>query len=158
MGMQYVLHILSSIHFYNLGLCECVGNNWAGYLCDQCNDTFYGPDCLPLVKVLEIIPSSGPEKGGYAVHIWGHNFQETVNGTYKCRFGSIETDGKWLTKNHVVCTAPQQSEGEVIVEISTDGTEFTNDKVSFNICPIFNYVFILLVKHQKYTNTYNVHH
>jgi hypothetical protein len=101
---------------------------------------------------LEIIPSSGPEKGGSDVHIWGHNFQETVNSTYKCRFGSIETDGKWLAKNHVVCIAPQQSEGEVTVEISTDGTEFTNDKVSFDACPIFYYVFILLVNHLKYTN------
>ncbi|XP_053379664.1 uncharacterized protein LOC128548542 isoform X2 [Mercenaria mercenaria] len=122
----------------NTGLCKCESNNWTGYLCDRCSETFYGPDCLPLIKVLEIIPSRGPEKGGNDVHVWGHNFLESLSGAYKCRFGDTKTDGKWLAWNHVLCTAPRLPEGEVTLEVSPDGSKFTNDRQTYffySTCP-----------------------
>jgi hypothetical protein len=84
---------------------------------------------LPLIKVLDIVPNLGLDKGGYLVHVWGHNFPKSSRGFYTCKFGTTETNGTWLAWNHVECQAPRMPEGVVSLEISPDGIEFTNDKV-----------------------------
>ncbi|KAL3847724.1 hypothetical protein ACJMK2_018620 [Sinanodonta woodiana] len=122
----------------NTGLCVCDGNNWAGYLCDRCNETFYGPNCLPLIMALNIIPSQGTDKGGNLVHVWGHNFPETQNKTYFCTFGTNVSNGTWIAWNHVVCTAPALPSGDIILEISPNGTTYTDNKLVYTYyatCP-----------------------
>ncbi|KAL3847722.1 hypothetical protein ACJMK2_018618 [Sinanodonta woodiana] len=122
----------------NTGLCFCDGNNWAGYLCDKCNETFYGPNCLPLIMTLNIIPSQGTDKGGNLVHVWGHNFPETQNKTYFCKFGTKVSNGTWIAWNHVVCTAPTLPSGDIILEISPNGTIYTYNKLVYTYyatCP-----------------------
>lgn len=79
--------------------------------------------------MLNVLPNEGSDKGGNLVHVRGHNFPQTINSSYVCRFGSVISNGTWLSNVHVICTAPQQQEGIVNLEISSDGKNFTNDKV-----------------------------
>ena len=81
------------------------------------------------MKVLDVVPKMGSDKGGNPVHVWGHNFPNTSTGNYFCKFGTTQTNGTWLAWNHVECRAPKRAEGIVALEISPDGIEFTNDKV-----------------------------
>ncbi|WAR18704.1 TEuncharacterized [Mya arenaria] len=120
------------------GHCDCEDDNWSGYLCDRCSEAFYGPDCLPLIKVLDIVPNQGLDKGGNSVHVWGHNFPETANHIYYCKFGITIANGTWIAWNHVVCVSPQNTEGSVMLEISPNGSKYTHDKLTFNYyatCP-----------------------
>jgi hypothetical protein len=91
--------------------------------------------------VLQVLPNEGSDKGGNLVHVWGHNFPQTSNNMYTCKFGSSYSNGTWLDKGHVICIAPQRQEGVVFLEISPDGKNFTNDKVS---------VLFLFFKEQTY--------
>ena len=111
------------------GLCVCDTDNWTGVLCDKCSKAFYGPKCLPLVTVLDVVPRQGIDNGGNTVHVWGHNFQE--NSSYICKFGNVISNGTWKAWDHVVCVAPKYPEGVVTVEISPDGVLFTNNKVKW---------------------------
>ncbi|WAR18316.1 WIF1-like protein [Mya arenaria] len=118
------------------GLCNCEGDNWAGYLCDKCQETFYGVDCKPLMKVLQTLPSTGLDNGGYEVHIRGHNFPQSND--YFCKFGRTVSNGTWIGRTHVICAVPKHVEGRVYIEVSKDGQDYTDDKVSFNYystCP-----------------------
>ena len=115
-----------------LGFCVCDGANWSGYLCDRCNNAFYGPDCLPLMNVLYFTPSQGIDTGNSTVHVWGHNFPATSNKEYLCKFGTTIVKGTWEAWNHVTCLTPPQPKGNVSLEISPNGTHFTHNEVSFN--------------------------
>ncbi|XP_052075239.1 uncharacterized protein LOC127712684 [Mytilus californianus] len=120
----------------NTGTCDCIGAQWTGRLCDICSETFYGPDCLPLLTVLNVIPNQGLDRGGNDVHVWGHNFPQT--DTYKCKFDTDVVNGVWVASNHVVCSAPKHADGTVSLEISSDGIEFSNNQVKylyFATCP-----------------------
>ncbi|XP_046548308.1 uncharacterized protein LOC124258286 [Haliotis rubra] len=120
------------------GNCDCVADNWSGDLCDTCSETFYGPNCLPYTNVLNIIPSSGPDTGGTDVHIWGHNFPETDNNIFYCRFDSTVVNGTRMSKEHVMCRNAQHQAGSITVEISPDGLQFTRNQTSFTyyeVCP-----------------------
>lgn len=112
-----------------IGLCDCNGVNWSGYLCDKCSKTYYGPDCLLLMMALLVVPNQGSDKGGTVVHVWGNNFPESTGHVYICKFGSERANGTWRAFNHVTCTAPQHEEGSVFLEVSPDGTDFTSSKV-----------------------------
>ncbi|XP_076092310.1 uncharacterized protein LOC143063814 [Mytilus galloprovincialis] len=120
------------------GICECIGVNWSGDLCDKCSETYYGPDCLPLIMALQVVPNQGSDKGGTVVHVWGHNFPDLLGHMYICKFGSERVNGTWKAWNHVMCTAPQHEEGNVFLEVSPNGTDFTNNKIIFTYyatCP-----------------------
>lgn len=110
-------------------MCDCNGINWSDVLCDKCSETFYGPDCLPLMMALQVVPNEGSDKGGTVVHVWGHNFPEVIGNVYICKFGPEIVNGTWIAWNHVTCTAPQHEEGHVFLEVSPNGTHFTNTKV-----------------------------
>ncbi|XP_046567358.1 uncharacterized protein LOC124275747 [Haliotis rubra] len=120
------------------GTCICESPNWSGNLCDQCNETFYGPDCLPLPTVLSVSPDAGPDVGGTPVHIRGHNFKFSNTSNYKCKFGSVTVAAQRVNGQHFTCISPTLSQRTVHVEISSDGVHFTNNKVSYTFvvqCP-----------------------
>ncbi|VDI49478.1 Hypothetical predicted protein [Mytilus galloprovincialis] len=120
------------------GMCECIGVNWSDDLCDKCTETYYGPDCLPLITALQVVPNQGSDKGGTVVHVWGHNFPDLTGHMYICKFGSERVNGTWKAWNHVTCTAPQHEEGSIFLEVSPNGTDFTNNKIIFTYyatCP-----------------------
>jgi hypothetical protein len=99
----------------NDGKCAC-NPNWTGTLCDKCEVTFYGPQCLPLpgifihypnkiewqkkkcngfyLALLSIAPTSGMDVGGTIVTAFGHNFANESGVTWHCRFGNNAVLGK----------------------------------------------------------------
>ena len=69
--------------------------------------------------------------GGTLIHVWGHNFPEAPGDSqYKCRFGSDVVNATREAWNHVTCQAPQHVAGDVILEVSPDGVDYTNNGVS----------------------------
>ena len=88
--------------------------------------------------------------GGNLIHVWGHNFPEAEPGSqYKCRFGSDVVDATREAWNHVTCQAPQHVAGDVILEVSQDGVEFTNNDVRLNLILAFQMnVTIIIVRRQ----------
>ncbi|CAH1780877.1 unnamed protein product, partial [Owenia fusiformis] len=116
------------------GGCTCSSVNWAGELCSECNRTFYGPYCLPIPTVLLVAPSTGPDIGGTVVNVIGHNFENSSDGLYRCRFGDIDGIGQWLSREKVRCISPKQV-GEVPVNVGKPGGEFTNQRVKFKYHP-----------------------
>ncbi|XP_041350118.1 uncharacterized protein LOC121369231 isoform X2 [Gigantopelta aegis] len=122
----------------NTGVCRCKSKNWAGKLCDECNEAFYGPACLPFTNILNIVPDSVRDTGGSLIHVWGHNFPETDGHIFYCKFGTEVDNGSWLSHEHVTCTSPQHKAGQVLLEVSPDGKEFTRNKTAFSfyaVCP-----------------------
>ena len=74
--------------------------------------------------------------GGTLIHVWGHNFPEPQgNNQYKCQFcwrywdRCHVVDATREAWNHVTCRAPQHVAGDVILEVSPDGDEYTNNQV-----------------------------
>ena len=69
--------------------------------------------------------------GGTLIHVWGHNFPETPGeNQYKCKFGSDVVNATREAWNHVTCRAPQHVAGDVTLEVSPDGVDYTNNGVS----------------------------
>ncbi|XP_041349606.1 uncharacterized protein LOC121368912 [Gigantopelta aegis] len=122
----------------NTGVCRCESKNWAGKLCDECNEAFYGPACLPFTNILNIIPDSVRDTGGSLIHVWGHNFPETDGHIFYCKFGTEVVNGSWISHEHLTCKSPQHKEGQVFLEVSPDGKDFTRNQTSFSfyaVCP-----------------------
>ena len=68
--------------------------------------------------------------GGTLIHVWGHNLPEIQgNSQYTCKFGSEVVNATREAWNHVTCRAPQHVAGDVILEVSPDGVEYTNNDV-----------------------------
>ena len=68
--------------------------------------------------------------GGTLIHVWGHNFPEAQgDNQYTCKFGADVVNATREAWNHVTCRAPQHVAGDVILEISADGVECTNNDV-----------------------------
>jgi hypothetical protein len=54
-------------------------------------------------SVLDAGPLIGPVRGGTEVTIWGSAFQRR---NITCKFGSYETQGKFVSKSQIKCQAP----------------------------------------------------
>ena len=76
-------HDRTSMTICFIGECICDDVNWSGALCNRCSETFYGRSCLPLMKVLQVAPVTGPDVGGTVVQVFGHNFRNSTE--YLCR-------------------------------------------------------------------------
>nr|XP_006822956.1 PREDICTED: uncharacterized protein LOC100371179 [Saccoglossus kowalevskii] len=90
-------------------------------------------------RVLEVVPSMGPGYGGITVQVKGAMFMNVGGGAYRCRFGTIESVGTWMSDELIVCVLPSHSSGIVAVSVSPPGLEeFTDDNVLFEfygVCP-----------------------
>ena len=91
-------------------------------------------DCV--ISIIILLPRMA---GGAVIHVWGHNFPEALGDSqYKCQFGSDVVNATREAWNHVTCQAPQHVAGDVILEVSPDGVEYTNNDVS--ICQSMNHI------------------
>ena len=79
---------------------------------------------------LNIVPNQGIDRGNTQVHVWGHNFPKTMDKHYFCKFGNDIVNGTWIAWNHILCIAPAHPEGGVIVEVSPNASDYTNNRVS----------------------------
>ena len=84
-----------------------------------------------------IRPGTGPLGGGTLVQITGGPFSQRAAslGTIYCRFGSVETNAvskaQRVDSTTVECISPAHVAGEVPVEVSMNGLDYTDAGVSF---------------------------
>ena len=123
----------------NDGTCTCDSINWTGNLCDQCADKFYGINCLPLPKVVSLIPSYSSDAGNTSITILAYNLNESLN--YKCLFDSIEVNASIFFSNgsdfRLSCLSPKMEPKTVTLKLKYEN-EFLNYDGAFRVigtCP-----------------------
>ena len=82
-------------------------------------------------QVLQIIPVSGPSKGGTMVRITGRNF----NARYLfCRFGTQTVSAIYVSKEELKCVTPSNHKAmaPVQVEVSTNGVDYSTSGETFD--------------------------
>ncbi|CAN0355852.1 unnamed protein product, partial [Lampetra fluviatilis] len=121
--------------------CACIDPKWMGALCDRCVDGLYGPDCLALPVVLDVLPKEGSDLGGTTVTVMGRNLKASADGGYRCEFGDQVVEGTWLSREQVRCVTPKHVAGTVLVNVAPDRSgqsPFTTSTVEFTFyqqCP-----------------------
>eukprot|EP01135_Chromosphaera_perkinsii_P005766 Nk52_evm9s360 gene=Nk52_evmTU9s360 len=81
------------------------------------------------VAVKSLLPCHCLESGGVKVKIVGTAFEKT--SSLCCKFGSVIVPCKYESKTSLTCTAPPHSPGVVSVEVSLNGTQFTQNGTLF---------------------------
>lgn len=79
-------------------------------------------------QVKKVSPNVGLTRGGEKVVIEGINF---LSSQIKCRFGSTDMNGQFVSDKEIHCFTPPHAPGPVSLEISFDGHNFTQDNVIF---------------------------
>ena len=79
--------------------------------------------------VLGVRPTVGPEAGGIQVTVVGERFESWRE--MRCKFGRVERVGEVMSSSLMRCLLPEQSSGLVIVHVSKNGGERSdNGKVA----------------------------
>ena len=88
------------------------------------------------MSVRSVVPTSGSVQGGTVVEVRGSGF--SLEGRMQCKFGAAVMDaargaGGWmvLTSSLMRGTSPGGMEGEVTVEVSSNGVDFSVSGVSY---------------------------
>jgi hypothetical protein len=81
-------------------------------------------------KLTAVEPRSGSIFGGFEVFLYGEDFRDSSSAV--CRFGSLLAPVAYVSATNVSCVAPPQQEGQVAVEYSLNGVDFTSHAVSFD--------------------------
>ena len=84
---------------------------------------------IPNANVTGIVPSTGPQRGGYVVTAVGNNFATT--GLVYCRFNSGIYPATVSSSSQLTCIAPAAPGGLMSVEVSNNYVDFTHSQ--FNI-------------------------
>ena len=79
--------------------------NNQNYTDDDIRFIYYNPP-----KIIAAEPLQGPVKGGTVVNLWGTQYEK--NRDITCSFGPNNVKAKYITKSHLVCTAPPAPRGE----------------------------------------------
>ena len=67
-----------------------------------------------------IFPREGAKTGGTKVHIYGRNFEKAISETLckgekvRCRFGSVESEGLYVSNYHIICESPPPTNDKVV--------------------------------------------
>jgi len=80
-------------------------------------------------KVTELLPNRGPTHGGQKIRIQGENFPRSIG--WVCKFGSALVPLIYISEHMLECITPAHAPGTVPVEVSHNGTHFTNNNVIF---------------------------
>jgi hypothetical protein len=78
-------------------------------------------------------PASGLSSGGTRVVLEGSNFLNSLS--LVCRFGLIVVDSTFEGPTTLVCESPPHSPGDVTVEVSNNGVDYTSHGFMFNFIP-----------------------
>eukprot|EP00961_Rhodomonas_salina_P290861 3930310-Rhodomonas_salina.1 len=76
-----------------------------------------------------IIPSIGKLAGTTVVTVVGRNFLDKE--TSACRFGHRNVDATYVNSQMLLCTTPSSAAGEVEVEVSLNGVDYSRGKLPF---------------------------
>ena len=85
------------------------------------------------VSVWSVEPSQGPTGGGTFVNVSGNAIpaRSAQLGYVWCRFNTTVVAAAWVSTSEVHCVAPAHAAGMVVVELTVNEQEFTNDGVHF---------------------------
>ena len=116
------------------GECDCESNNWSGALCNECSFKFYGPNCLPETRILQVLPITFPVTQSGTLSILGHNFKS--NSSYKCLFDdNKETTASFVNVELLTCPTPfNMTPSELYVSLKIDNSQiltFTSYQLVF---------------------------
>ena len=90
------------------------------------NFTYHSP-----ISVNKVWPQQGSVFGGSLVRVEGVNFISTSD--ILCRFGFRDVYAQYVDSNTLLCVTPaQESKGDVVVQITVNGVDFTDDGVLFH--------------------------
>ena len=81
------------------------------------------------VMVLALVPTRGPITGSTPVTVTGANFLNTSD--LMCRFGDAVVDAVYQSDSAVICEAPPSREGSVMLQVTTNGNDFTLPGLAF---------------------------
>ena len=89
---------------------------------------------VPSARVMSVYPSSGERGGGTKVAVTGHHFRYSPH--VLCRFGTTAsatiTPGLYKSPEEIICTSPELDAGQVFLEVSLNGQDFTQDSIVFS--------------------------
>jgi hypothetical protein len=104
---------------------EVSTNEGLSYSRDQVQFTFYNEPVLT-----QVIPLHAAARGGSSITFVGGNFADSSDLT--CRFGMKSvTRSLRPSASMVVCTAPASNPGNVSIEVSNNGLDFTRTGLRF---------------------------
>lgn len=81
-------------------------------------------------KVTAVNPTNGLFNGGTAVRVHGSNFVDSQH--LACKFGKMQSSTvTWISTHQVICISPQSLPGKVFVSVTSNGFDYSPDKVLF---------------------------
>ncbi|CAN0054030.1 unnamed protein product, partial [Heterosigma akashiwo] len=83
----------------------------------------------PRVEVLVLNPERGAPEGGQEVLVTGIGFLNTT--TLACKFDDQETTATFITSTSLLCTAPAHALGDVPVEVTLNGIDYSGSDTRF---------------------------
>ena len=85
------------------------------------------------ILVSSMTPVSGPRRGGTKVIFKGVNF---INSKFtSCRFGSVIVPARFVSSMELECLSPENELGDIFVEISNNGQQFSSTRRVFIVYP-----------------------
>ena len=87
----------------------------------------------PQPKVFELSPSTGPTVGDTLINVTGFHLVnwQPLNPTLRCKFGEAVSEGSFVSSTFMHCSTPPSGEGNVFLEISVNGVDYTSNFVHF---------------------------
>jgi hypothetical protein len=76
-------------------------------------------------RVTQVTPSAVPLSGRTQVTVVGEHFTASERGA--CKFGSEVVTGTAVSSSMMLCVSPEQRAGDVTVEVSSNGVDFSTD-------------------------------
>jgi len=95
------------------------------------DDTHVRFECSRVMQVMDLNPLSGQVDGGDLIQVLGNNFIDSQD--LSCRFGLRRiVPAVYKTSTKVTCFSPSRNRGNVTLEISIDGLDFTTNGVQYS--------------------------
>mgnify|MGYP002045239005 CR=1 FL=1 len=85
--------------------------------------------------VSSVWPPSGAAEGGTPVTVLGSGFSSAAeaSGSLRCRFNATSVGAAYVSESVVACNTTASAAGLVVVEVSTNGREYTSSGVHFEL-------------------------
>ena len=92
----------------------------------------------PAAAVSSVWPSRGAAEGGTPVTVLGSGFSASAEalGALLCRFNATAVVAMYVSEASIVCNTTVSAAGHALVEVSTNGREYTSSGVSFEIVDV----------------------
>ena len=83
-------------------------------------------------------PSRGAAEGGTPVTVMGSGFSSSAAalGALRCRFNTTSVRALYVSESALVCNTTASRPGYAMVEVSTNGREYTSSSVRFELVTV----------------------